>query len=48
MTTRRQPAESKSRRLVVNDATFESLRQTMSENPAGILAIKRTPVLWVL
>ena len=29
--------EPKLRRLIVNDATFEALHQTMSENPAGIL-----------
>ena len=32
-----EPEEPKLRRLVVNDATFESLHEIMSENPAGIL-----------
>lgn len=32
-----EPEEPKLRRLIVNDATFEALHQTMSENPAGIL-----------
>jgi putative DNA primase/helicase len=28
------------RRLIVNDATFEALHRTMSENPAGVFAIR--------
>ncbi len=35
-----EPAIPKLRRLVVNDATFEALHQTMSENPAGILVVR--------
>ncbi|MDE3195488.1 MAG: DUF3987 domain-containing protein, partial [Acidobacteriota bacterium] len=35
-----EPEEPKLRRLIVNDATFEALHQTMSENPAGLLAIR--------
>jgi putative DNA primase/helicase len=35
-----EPEEPKLRRLIVNDATFEALHQTMSENPAGILLIR--------
>ena len=35
-----EPEEPKLRRLIVNDATFEALHQTMSENPAGILVIR--------
>ena len=35
-----KPEEPKLRRLIVNDATFEALHQTMSENPAGILVIR--------
>jgi len=34
------PEEPKLRRLIVNDATFEALHQTMSENPAGVMAIR--------
>ncbi len=34
------------RRLVVNDATFEALHQTMSENPAGILVIRDELTGW--
>ena len=33
-------------RLVVNDATFEALHQTMSENPAGILVIRDELTGW--
>ncbi|MGA2119875.1 MAG: DUF3987 domain-containing protein [Bryobacteraceae bacterium] len=32
-----EPEKPKLRRLIVNDATFEALHQTMSETPAGIL-----------
>jgi putative DNA primase/helicase len=35
-----EPQEPTLRRLIVNDATFESLHKTMSENPAGILLIR--------
>ena len=41
-----EPEEPKSRRLVVNDATFEALHQTMSENPAGILVIRDELTGW--
>ncbi len=34
------------RRLIVNDATFEALHQTMSENPAGILVIRDELTGW--
>lgn len=34
------------RRLIVNDATFEALHQTMSENPAGIFVIRDELVGW--
>ena len=40
------PNEPKLRRLIVNDATFEALHQTMSENPAGILAIRDELTGW--
>ncbi len=40
------PEEPKLRRLVVNDATFEALHQTMSENPAGILVIRDELTGW--
>ena len=38
--------EPKLRRLIVNDATFEALHQTMSENPAGILVIRDELTGW--
>ncbi len=34
------------RRLIVNDATFEALHQTMTENPAGILVIRDELTGW--
>jgi putative DNA primase/helicase len=34
------------KRLVINDATFEALHQTMSENPAGILVIRDELTGW--
>ena len=40
------PREPRLRRLVVNDATFEALHQTMSENPAGILVIRDELIGW--
>jgi putative DNA primase/helicase len=41
-----EPKEPKLRRLIVNDATFEALHQTMSENPAGILVIRDELTGW--
>jgi putative DNA primase/helicase len=41
-----QPEEPKLRRLIVNDATFEALHKTMSENPAGILVIRDELTGW--
>jgi len=41
-----EPEEPKFRRLIVNDATFEALHQTMSENPAGILVIRDELTGW--
>jgi putative DNA primase/helicase len=41
-----EPEEPKLRRLIVNDATFEVLHQTMSENPAGILVIRDELTGW--
>jgi putative DNA primase/helicase len=41
-----EPQEPKLRRLVVNDATFEALHQTMSENPSGILVIRDELTGW--
>jgi putative DNA primase/helicase len=40
------PDEPKLRRLIVNDSTFEALHQTMSENPAGVLAIRDELTGW--
>lgn len=40
------PEEPKSRRLIVNDATFEAMHQTMSENPAGIFVIRDELTGW--
>jgi len=41
-----KPVEPALRRLIVNDATFEALHQTMSENPAGILVIRDELTGW--
>jgi hypothetical protein len=41
------PEVPKLQRLVVNDATFEALHQTMSENPAGILVIRDELTGWL-
>jgi hypothetical protein len=41
-----EPQEPKLRRLIVNDATFEALHQTMSENPEGILVIRDELTGW--
>jgi hypothetical protein len=41
-----EPEKPVLRRLVVNDATFEALHQTMSENPAGILLIRDELTGW--
>ena len=41
-----KPEEPKLRRLIVNDATFEALHQTMSEKPAGILVIRDELTGW--
>ena len=40
------PAAPSLRRLIVNDATFEAMHQTMSENPAGILVIRDELTGW--
>lgn len=41
-----KPHEPTLRRLIVNDATFEALHQTMSENPAGILVVRDELTGW--
>jgi putative DNA primase/helicase len=41
-----EPEEPKLRRLIVNDATFEALHQTMNQNPAGILVIRDELTGW--
>jgi len=38
--------EPKLRRLIVNDATFESLHEIMNQNPAGILVIRDELTGW--
>ncbi len=40
------PPEPISRRLIVNDATFEALHQTMNENPAGVLVVRDELTGW--
>lgn len=40
------PPEPILRRLIVNDATFEAMHQTMSENPAGIFVIRDELTGW--
>ena len=40
------PLEPRLKRLIVNDATFEAMHQTMSENPAGILVIRDELTGW--
>jgi putative DNA primase/helicase len=42
-----EPMPPTVRRLIVNDATFEALHQTMSENPAGILVIRDELTGWL-
>ena len=42
-----EPEEPTLRRLIVNDATFEALHETMSENPAGILLIRDELTGWL-
>jgi putative DNA primase/helicase len=41
-----EPDEPKLRRLIVNDATFEAMHRTMSENPAGIFVIRDELAGW--
>jgi putative DNA primase/helicase len=41
-----EPQQPTLRRLIVNDATFEAMHQTMSENPAGILVIRDELTGW--
>ncbi len=42
-----EPSAPTLRRLIVNDATFEALHQTMSENPGGILVIRDELTGWL-
>jgi putative DNA primase/helicase len=42
-----EPEAPKLPRLIVNDATFEALHQTMKENPAGILLIRDELTGWL-
>ena len=41
-----QPEKPTLRRVIVNDATFEKLHETMSENPAGLLVIRDELTGW--
>jgi hypothetical protein len=41
------PAPPRLRRLIVNDATFEALHQTMSQNPSGLLLLRDEIVGWL-
>ncbi len=41
-----EPVEPTLRRLIVNDATFEALHQTMSDNSAGILMVRDELTGW--
>jgi putative DNA primase/helicase len=41
-----QPMPPVCRRLIVNDATFEALHQTMAENPAGVFVIRDELTGW--
>jgi hypothetical protein len=41
------PAPPRLRRLIVNDATFEALHQTMSQNPWGVLLLRDEIVGWL-
>lgn len=41
------PEKPKLRRLIVNDATFEAIHQTMSENSAGVLLLRDEIVGWL-
>jgi putative DNA primase/helicase len=40
------PEPPKLRRLIVNDATFEALHQTMNENPVGVFVIRDELTGW--
>jgi putative DNA primase/helicase len=40
------PVEPRLKRLIVNDATFEAMHQTMNENPAGILVVRDELTGW--
>ena len=41
-----EPEEPRLRRLIVNDATFEAMHQTMNENPAGSFVIRDELTGW--
>lgn len=41
-----EPEEPKLRRLIVNDATFESLHEIMRDNPAGVFVIRDELAGW--
>lgn len=41
------PVEPMLRRLIVNDCTFESLHQMMSENPAGVILVRDELTGWL-
>jgi putative DNA primase/helicase len=42
-----EPDAPTTRRLIVNDATYEAIHKTMSENPAGVLVIRDELTGWL-
>ncbi len=42
-----KPERPRQTRVIMNDATFEAMHQTMSENPAGILVIRDELTGWL-
>jgi putative DNA primase/helicase len=42
-----EPEKPQQRRLLVNDATFEALHETMAANPAGILVVRDELTGWL-
>jgi putative DNA primase/helicase len=42
-----EPEKPKRRRLIINDATFEAMHQTMADNPAGITVVRDELTGWL-